>query len=492
MLLYKKSNEAFARFLRMSARAAAHVQKRMNELGHEVKVIEPGTLSSRIWPEGLRPKRRRVPDFFCVKCGRAIEVRSKSLKNFVLEMSHSQQDGRQWDWGLEDNDIVAFIACVERNGDFEALEPLNLVEVDELRSAHSKGRTILPRKAPSEGAELRIRWPATVARTNRLVTSTNRRARKYVWSLRGGTVARQGQIMAAAVTVHEQIECNFSFGADAWLRLAKSEKHPSRLIAAKVLRYRYSWYQQCQAVRCALSSLRADSEPDVSLEAELSQKVFDCAHAPDVDLSRVLELLAKHPELAVHFIDFDAEQELREQVLKIRERVLNKCLQDKENRILVKAATSVAAEICSLDLVPVLLEGLKESDDEAKEELLTSLLSMASKDESALDRLRHAFVETQDENQIAALAVILSACKADLSGLLKQILNGVSADRIGRKYFWLAYLIATSEDTTYSGSPVDLGTDPSYHELTVASEAIREVLNSWVGKRWWWEKLRQT
>ena len=91
-------------------------------------------------------------------------------------MSHSISDPKRgWDFGLTDNDLIAFVKCSksgERPIDWKADELVQYVRVKEMREALTENKVLeVKPKGATEGFEARLTWPAAIAKTEGCVTS---------------------------------------------------------------------------------------------------------------------------------------------------------------------------------------------------------------------------------------------------------------------------------------------------------------------------------
>lgn len=165
-----KQNEDFLRFLTIGAAGAASVIDVLSrDHGHRAVELERYATANKLWATKI--KRLRLPDLFCLECGARIEVRAKS--DLAIRMSHSELTGRQWDAGLRDRDLVAFVAW-DRRTELASAFP-QLFEVGAMRAAAGYAK-LGPRKSASEGAERDLTWPASVPKRDGTVVAIDRKA----------------------------------------------------------------------------------------------------------------------------------------------------------------------------------------------------------------------------------------------------------------------------------------------------------------------------
>jgi hypothetical protein len=176
-----KSDVSFLEKISMGATGTIAVFNNLEEQGHTPIELERGSRSFKIW-KSIKIKRIRVPDVLCVDCGKCIECRTKT--KLEISMSHSQVDpARGWDYGLADNDFVAFVVC-NRTGDkpvdWHANELIQYVSVKDLRLAQRDSRAISTKpKGAEEGFEIRIIWPTTIANASGTITSVSQDRIQY-------------------------------------------------------------------------------------------------------------------------------------------------------------------------------------------------------------------------------------------------------------------------------------------------------------------------
>jgi hypothetical protein len=173
-----KSDESFLEKISIGAVGTRQVFKDLDQQGHQPIELERGSMSFKIW-KTIKIKRIRVPDILCVACNRRVESRAKT--NLEISMSHSQADSsRAWDFGLEDNDYVAFVVCYrvgDEPVDWRAEELVQYIQVRDLREAFRQGQVYEENpKGAQEGFEIRLTWPsATASADGRVVRISDER-----------------------------------------------------------------------------------------------------------------------------------------------------------------------------------------------------------------------------------------------------------------------------------------------------------------------------
>ncbi|MFQ6091187.1 MAG: HEAT repeat domain-containing protein [bacterium] len=254
-----KSDISFLEKISMGATGTIAVFNNLRAQGHNPVELERGSRSFEIWKD-IKIKRIRVPDILCINCSKCVECRTKA--KLEISMSHSQTDPeRGWDYGLDDNDFVAFVTC-SRIGDepidWQVSSPTQYVSVKDLRLAQKGDSAILTLpKGAEEGFEMRIIWPIATASTSGIVTSVTRERIQYrreidnriitLRLLKKGKVltplVREGegivenQITASIVPVSLNFLCDKSASEDHYIELHSSTSLSKRDTATKALAF---------------------------------------------------------------------------------------------------------------------------------------------------------------------------------------------------------------------------------------------------------------
>lgn len=275
-----KVDTSFLRFLTMGALGVHRVSRELRERGFEPIELERYCGSNKIW--ATKVKRLRLPDLLCVRTGLRLEVRAKT--DLKIRMSDAPTNPeRAWDAGLCDDDIVAFIACVEGpDGPIPADETV-FFSVRSLRDSVDQSKLGVPKSA-SEGAERDRTWPATVpSRPGRVVAvaqeklvvmmeGDGNRPRRQTYTLNGKHVyVSPGDQFQAGVTILAGVPESLA-DLDAYRGCAY---HPmdeilsgnavDRYAAVKALRFRPDLHEESIGVLEEL--LESEPEERVALEA---------------------------------------------------------------------------------------------------------------------------------------------------------------------------------------------------------------------------------
>ncbi len=104
-----KPDSSFFRKIAMGAVGARAVCDDLAKYGHVVVELERGATDTKLWKD-VKRKRVRIPDLVCLNCGLRVESRAKTDTD--LSMSHSPtEESRAWDFGMVDDDLIAFPIC---------------------------------------------------------------------------------------------------------------------------------------------------------------------------------------------------------------------------------------------------------------------------------------------------------------------------------------------------------------------------------------------
>lgn len=254
-----KSDVSFFEKISMGASGTIAVFNNLREQGHTPIELERSSRSFKIWKD-IKIKRIRVPDILCVDCGKCVECRTKT--KLEISMSHSQADPeRGWDYGLDDNDLVAFAVCNKISNapiDWQVSGPIQYVSVKDLRLAQKGSRAILTQpKGAEEGFEMRIIWPIAIANAPGVVTSVTRERFQYrreidekIITLRllkrgqvmtplvkEGEKVVENQIIASVVPVSLNFSCDKSASEGNYIELLSSTSLSKRYTATKALAF---------------------------------------------------------------------------------------------------------------------------------------------------------------------------------------------------------------------------------------------------------------
>lgn len=254
-----KTDESFLTKLAIGAVGARKVIADLQSRGLHPIELERGSSGFKIW-KSIRIKRIRVPDILLLNSGIRVESRAKT--KLALSMSHSIADEtRGWDFGLKDDDYIAFVVC-HRSGDepidWEADELVQYVRTVDLRKAFKKKRVIQEKpKGAGEGFESRLTWPCAVASSAGQVSLISDQRLQFKKATNGRTVTlrlvkkgielsplvQQGNtfqrntILASVVPVHSTVQSRSVNQVTYYGDLLNSKSLADRYTAAKAFSY---------------------------------------------------------------------------------------------------------------------------------------------------------------------------------------------------------------------------------------------------------------
>lgn len=160
-----KADTSFLRFLTMGAAGARQTMAQMRAAGFEPIELERYCTSNKIWT--TKVKRLRLPDIQCVRTGLRVEVRAKTDLRIRMSDAPANPD-RRWNTGLREEDLCAFIACVDVNGTPTPAAEAVFFSVRDLNKTEDTS-DLGPPKSASEGAERDRTWPSIVPSRNGVV-----------------------------------------------------------------------------------------------------------------------------------------------------------------------------------------------------------------------------------------------------------------------------------------------------------------------------------
>lgn len=252
-----KTDESFLEKIAIGATGSRFVIDDLARQGHEPIELERGSTSFKIW-KAIKIKRVRVPDILCLRCGLRVESRAKT--KVEITMSHSTATPeRGWDFGLDDDDLVALVRC-ERSGDgpldWVGKSPVQYILVRELREAWRGDKVVTHKpKGAQEGFEIRVTWPAAVATADgRVEQVTNsgvryrgvgaarassirleRGKKRLLPAVAEGAEVSTGEILASIVPVQKAWRCTGGASLGTFLTWSTSASLADRYAAVKAL-----------------------------------------------------------------------------------------------------------------------------------------------------------------------------------------------------------------------------------------------------------------
>lgn len=475
-----KSDVSFLKKISIGATGTIAVFNDLIEQGHNPIELERGSRSFKIWKD-IKIKRIRVPDLHCIDCGKNIESRSKT--KIEISMSHSKADPeRGWDYGLEDKDIIAFVACnqaSDRPIDWQVNSPVQYVSVRDLRSAIDDGYAVLTEpKGAEEGFEIRIIWPASVSNfpgavklvnenkiqyerrnDNRRITLKNFKKGTYLKPLvNEGDEVVKNQVIASVVPVSLNFTCDISTSEDFYIDLLSSSSLSQRYTAIKVL-----------------STLAQEKFSDV-----LINKINDSEEHIYIKLEAAAGLVRQNN---VHGYDFIEEclksnylQTRLETVIVLGEidiegsyKILINALLDKNQPPEIRAGAAWAlGELHNRPALNALIESFGEIDDRIRVEAARALSKLA---QQYTNEIIEEFPKIDTSKRPGVSWALSVAGRFDVDDMLSLLVDDDARQ-------WVAYIVGTQDQEKYIQEIEELKkTDP---EVYFAVTVLWKVMTSWI------------
>jgi hypothetical protein len=236
-----KSDISFLEKISVGAIGTRKVFDDIAAQGHSPLELERDSMSFKIWKK-VKIKRVRVPDILCINCDKRVE--SRAITNLEITMSHSiSTPERGWDFGLEDDDYIALVKCIkggEKPTEWVAEDPVQYVQVGNMRATYNKKLALAEKpKGATEGFEIRVTWPSSIASDHGEVTLVNSQKIQYRSSTSGrivtlgllkrgttleprvrvGETVRKNQIVASVVPVMQRFDCGKTTSTEYYLSL---------------------------------------------------------------------------------------------------------------------------------------------------------------------------------------------------------------------------------------------------------------------------------
>lgn len=475
-----KSEGSFLEKISVGAIGTRKVCEDLARKGHNPIELERGSMSFKIW-KGIKIKRVRVPDILCVNCGNRIESRAKTKLEITMSHSFSTPE-RGWDFGLDDNDYIAFVRCIkagDRPIDWEADDMVQYVSVHSMRDAYGKEQIVSEEpKGATEGFEARITWPSSIANSDGIVTFVDSNKLQYkrasnnrVITLRLtkqgiklqplvkiGEKLRENQIVASVVPVVDSFECNKVTSEKYYAEMLKSASLSDRYVAVKAL----SFFPAKSAVEKLIKRINDEKEHIyVRLEAASSLlKMGSNASMPFFE--KLLEgyYLENRLECVIALGEIQ-----RDESCELLTRTLLNPNQHPEIR--AGAAWSLG-ELKNTKAMETLVKVFDEVETSIRVEAARALVRFG--DDYTKDIIR--FIPTSNEEQQAGLAWALSKSgQFEINDLIQ-----VMVDDEKRK--WVAWIVGTQNEARYISQIEQLKMKDK--EVYFAVTVLWKILSSWV------------
>jgi HEAT repeat protein len=472
-----KTDESFLEKIAIGAAGTNQVFTNLNEQGHHPIELERGSMSFKIWKQ-IKIKRVRVPDILCIHCARRVESRAKT--SFEISMSHSLADPvRGWDYGLDDNDFVALVACKrvgERPIDWKADQLVQYISVKELRAVQANEEVkIVKPKGAEEGFEVRIKWPAVIAKapgiismitedriqyrrldTTRTITLQKRPGLKPLATI--GETVIANQILAAGMDVALGFLCSKSASAARYIALLSSLSLSERYGAAKAL----SFFESSDVFPALLRKI---GEKDENIYVKLEAAAGLARHNYEEGWAFIQACL-KDQYLENRL---EAVIILGEIVDDVSCQLLIDVLSEQEQHAEIRAGTAWAlGELHNKAALPALIESFVAIQENIRIEAARALAKLAV---SYTPELVQRFPESATDKRPGIAWALSKSHQFTLEDLL-----GTLVDNDARH--WVAYILGTQDQREYIHK-IELlkHRDP---EVYFAVTVLWKIMNSWV------------
>lgn len=472
-----KTDESFLEKIAIGAAGTKRVFSDLTEHGHHPIELERGSMSFKIWKQ-IKIKRVRVPDILCIHCTRRVESRAKT--SFEISMSHSLADpARGWDYGLDDNDFVALVACKrvgERPIDWQANPLVQYISVKGLRAVQANEEVEMVRpKGAEEGFEVRIKWPAVIAKAQgtvsliaedriqyrrlddkRMITLQKKPRLKPLVTI--GEPVSANQILAADVDVAFGFLCSKSASADHYIKLLDSLSLSERYGAAKAL----SFFESPD-VFPALRRKIGEKDENIYVKLEAAAGLARFKHEEGWAF---IQTCLKDSYLENRL---EAVIILGEIVNDISCQLLIDVLSDKEQHAEIRAGAAWAlGELHNKAALPVLIQSFVAIEESIRIEAARALAKLAT---SYASELIQQFPESTEDKRPGIAWALSKSHQFTLENLL-----GTLVDDDARH--WVTYILGNQDQREYIHKIEQLKHDDP--EVYFAVTVLWKIMNSWV------------
>jgi HEAT repeat protein len=475
-----KTDVSFLEKISIGAVGTRRVFEDMCQQGHAPIELERGSMSFKIW-KNIKIKRIRVPDLLCVDCGRRVESRAKT--KLEISMSHSfSNPERGWDYGLEDEDLVALVVCRragDRPIDWKADDWVQYVLVKELRSDQQADLVLgVSPKGAEEGFEARITWPASIAsaagvverlteerlqyrrRTDsRMITlKLSRRGISLKPVVQEGDVIVANQVLASVVPVTRSLPCSNTVSEKDYIVQLESSSLSERYAASKAL----SYFNSAETVE-ALSTRVADIKDHVYIRLEAAASLARCGDKRGVAfIGQCLsdQYLQNRLEAVVVLGEVGSQA---------ANRMLVDTLRDDNQHPEIRAGAAWAlGELRDGLAIDVLITSFVAMEAEIRTEAARALAKLAT-------RFTQEIVDEFSKGEPLKRPGIAWALSKSARFSVEQLLETLVDDDARR---WVAYIIGSQESQSYIRQIEALRLkDP---EVYFAVTVLWQIMSSWI------------
>jgi len=474
-----KTDVSFLEKISIGATGTKKVFDDLKNSGHYPIELERGSMSFKIWKE-IKIKRVRVPDLLCTKCGKRVESRAKT--KLQISMSHSiASPDRGWDFGLNDDDFVAFVECKKAGDtpvDWCASDIVQYIKVKSLRDSFKDKKVLMERpKGVEEGFETRITWPSAVAGASGEISEINADRIKYkrndgrIISLslkkKGNKLipvvhekdkVAESQIIASVVPVQTEFHCGKEQTASDYFKMLKSSSLSDRYASAKALAN-----FNTKEVIPVLEEKMEDQKEHIYIRLEAAASILKLDSTESIDfLKRTLsdDYLENRLECVIIL------GEIRN---KNSSKLLIEVLLDKTQHPEIRAGAAWAlGELKGKEPLDALVSVFDDIDINIKAESARSLLKLAK-------FFRKDIIQYFASGSEDARAGISWALGKNGEFSIKDLLP-LMVDENARK--WIAWIIGTQKEEKFISEIEDLKKKDK--EVYFATTVLWKILSSWI------------
>lgn len=472
-----KTDESFLEKIAIGAAGSNQVFTNLIEQGHKPIELERGSMSFKIWKQ-IKIKRIRVPDILCIDCAHRFESRAKT--SLEISMSHSLADpARGWDYGLNNNDYVALVACKkvgEKPIDWQADQLVQYISVEELRETQESGDIeIVQPKGAEEGFEVRLKWPAIIAKApgrvstiteeriqyrrfpdNRSITLRVRQGLELL--VNSGETIAANQILAANVPVIQKLPCSKSATSDYYIALLSSRSLSERYGAAKALTYFPN-----RGIFNALLQETSDDSENIYVRLEAAASLARNGHGQGWAFIREClssEYLQNRLEAVIILGEIESD---------ISCQLLIDVLSDEEQHSEIRAGAAWAlGELHNKLALPALINSFVSIEPNIRIEATRALAKLATS--YTFELLQH-FPESSEEKRPGIAWALSKSHRFMLEELLDTLIDDDTRH-------WVAYIIGNQDRQGYIHKIEQLKQrDP---EVYFAVTVLWKIMNSWI------------
>jgi len=477
-----KSDVSFLEKISLGAVGTRKVFEDVTAQGHSPIELERGSMSFKIWKQ-IKIKRVRVPDILCINCDKRVESRAKT--NLEITMSHSvSTPERGWDFGLEDDDYIALVKCVkggEKPTDWVAEEPVQYVQVGSMREAYNKNLAFAEKpKGATEGFEIRVTWPSSLASDHGEVTLVNSQKIQYRGSTSGriitlllskrgatleprvrvGDTVRKNQIVASVVPVVQRFNCRKTTSTKYYLDMLDSTSLSDRYVSAKALAHFPS-----DAAADTLSKTVRNEREHIYVRLEAASSLLKMGHTEYLSFFKGLlsdQYLENRLECVIVLGEIDSDKSC--------DLLIGTLLDSNQHPEIRAGAAWSLGELKNKKATEALVKVFNEVEKTIREEAARALMrfgDLYSKDITSL-------IPRSTEEERAGIAWALSK-----SGRfeIRDLIPSMSDDE-ARK--WIAWIIGTQDQAKYISQIEQLKRKDQ--EVYFAVTVLWKILSSWIAE----------